>query len=52
MKHQARLMGGLGSVFLIYAPLRLLESKPAIVFLAAFIGLSYGLGWLLDRAKK
>lgn len=49
MKHYAKFFGGIGSVFIIYAPLRLLEDKPAIFFILVFCMLSYGLGFLLER---
>lgn len=48
MNHRLRLFSGLGAVFLIYAPLRLLEEKPAIFFILMALVLSYGFGFLLN----
>lgn len=51
MKHWKRLFGGIGTLFLVYVPLRLIENKPAICFIVVWIGLSYMLGFLLDRIE-
>lgn len=47
--HRKRLFGGIGTVVLIYAPLRFAEGWPAFWFLTLGLGISYGLGWLLDH---
>ena len=49
MKYTKRFFGGSGVVFLNYGILRVLENKPAILFLIAFSLLAYGVGFLLDN---
>lgn len=49
-KHSCRLFGGIGTVFLIYLPLRTIEQKDStLVFIIFFTLVSYALGWLMDR---
>lgn len=50
-KHWVRFLGGMGSVSLIYVPLRILESQPAVYFGVIFLILAYGAGYLLDRTE-
>lgn len=49
MKHRTRFLGGIGTVALVYGPLRWLDSKPAAYFILGFIVIGYILGWLLER---
>ncbi len=47
-----KFFGGLGTLLLVYVPLRLLERAPTILFILAFCLISYGLGWLLYYKNK
>lgn len=47
--HMVRFFGGLGTMFLIYAPLRYLENKPAIFLIIICPLMSYALGWLIQN---
>lgn len=48
--HSLRVFGGIGTVALVYGPLKYLETKSAIFFILAFVSLSYLIGFLIDRS--
>jgi len=49
IKHSRRFFGGLGSIILIYLPIRLLENKPGIFIIILLPLMSYVFGWLLEH---